>query len=184
MLYNELFEAWKREKETEDLQKLSKNFYHMLADYTRKLREESRMLDPKTTKAKLLTQESGKTNKMIKELVMIRRQKAVRKTVSGELVPSESLTHEEETLLKTITSPFESYEALLKDILNGRLPQSEGKEKPKKQVLRFLKDIPAIIGADMKTYGPFKAEDVASVPQANAKVLVKQSIAVEVEVKL
>lgn len=183
-MYNELFEAWKREKETGELQRLPKNFYHMLADYTRKLREESRMLDPKTTKARLLTQESRKTNVMIRDLVMIRRQKTVRKATAGELMPSESLTPEEETLFKTIASPFESYQALLKDVLSGRVPQSEGREKPKKQVLRFLKDIPAIIGADMKTYGPFKIEDVASVPQANAKVLVKQGVAVEVEVKL
>jgi DNA replication initiation complex subunit (GINS family) len=35
----------------------------------------------------------------------------------------------------------------------------------------------------MKTYGPFKPEDVASLPQENAKILVKQGVAVEVEAK-
>jgi DNA replication factor GINS len=48
-------------------------------------------------------------------------------------------------------------------------------------VLRFLKDVPALIGSDMKTYGPFEAEDVATLPSENAKILVKQGLAEKVE---
>jgi DNA replication initiation complex subunit (GINS family) len=49
-------------------------------------------------------------------------------------------------------------------------------------VLRFVKPVPAVIGADMKTYGPFLVEDVASLPVENAKILVKQGFAQMVEV--
>jgi DNA replication initiation complex subunit (GINS family) len=42
--------------------------------------------------------------------------------------------------------------------------------------------VPAIIGSDMKTYGPFEAEDIASLPAENAKILVKQGLAEKVEV--
>ena len=52
----------------------------------------------------------------------------------------------------------------------------------KRVTLRFVKDIPAVIGADMKAYGPFMVEDVASLPVENAKVFVKQGLAVAVEV--
>jgi DNA replication factor GINS len=45
-----------------------------------------------------------------------------------------------------------------------------------------LKEIPAIIGADMKTYGPFKTEDVASLPAENARILAKQNLAEKVEI--
>jgi len=38
------------------------------------------------------------------------------------------------------------------------------------------------MGVDLKSYGPFKVEDVASLPAENAKVLVKQGLAVQVEV--
>jgi DNA replication initiation complex subunit (GINS family) len=44
-----------------------------------------------------------------------------------------------------------------------------------------LKEVPAIIGADMKTYGPFKVEDVAALPVENTKILVKQGLAERVE---
>ncbi|MGC8999287.1 MAG: hypothetical protein ACP5JW_07900, partial [Candidatus Bathyarchaeia archaeon] len=52
----------------------------------------------------------------------------------------------------------------------------------KKILLRFLKDVPAIVGQDMKIYGPFKAEDVASVPVENAKILIRQGLAEEINV--
>ena len=52
----------------------------------------------------------------------------------------------------------------------------------KRSTIRFLKNIPAIMGADMKSYGPFIAEDVASLPPQNAQILVKQGLAVLVEV--
>jgi DNA replication initiation complex subunit (GINS family) len=34
----------------------------------------------------------------------------------------------------------------------------------------------------MKTYGPFKTEDVASLPVENARILVKQNLAEKVEI--
>jgi len=182
-MYNELYEAWKKEKENAELQPLRKDFYTKLAEYMRKMRAESRMLDEKTTKAKLLTHESKNVQKMVKELVLLRHEKTVKKALAGETIPKESVTQEEERLVKEIVPSFESFQTLMKDIMSGRLPQLESREKPKKRVLRFIKEIPAIIGADMKTYGPFKPEDVASLPLENARILTKQGVAVEVEVK-
>jgi len=43
--------------------------------------------------------------------------------------------------------------------------------------VRFLKDMPAIVGADMKVYGPFAKGDVVELPKVNAEVIVKQEIA-------
>ena len=44
-------------------------------------------------------------------------------------------------------------------------------------VVRFVQDVPQIIGVDLKTHGPFRAEDVASLPRENAEALVKQGLA-------
>jgi DNA replication factor GINS len=77
----------------------------------------------------------------------------------------------------------ESYQALFKEVSRGRLPGMKSKKKAKGMVVRFLKEVPEIVGADMKTYGPFKAEDVATLPVENAKALIKQEVAVEVETK-
>ncbi len=43
--------------------------------------------------------------------------------------------------------------------------------------VRFLKDVPAIVGADMKTYGPFKKGTLAALPKENAEILIKMGAA-------
>ncbi len=183
MLYNELYDAWRREKDSAELQSLSKDFYVKLAEYMRKLREESRMLDEKTTRGRLLMHEAENVRKMVKELVSLRHGKAVQLISRSEAVNVEGLTKEEEKLFSEVSHPFELFQGVMKEVEAGRLPQT-GREKLKNRVLRFLKETPVIVGADMKTYGPFQPEDVASVPAENAKVLTKQGIAVEVEVQL
>jgi len=50
-------------------------------------------------------------------------------------------------------------------------------------VVRFLQDIPEIVGTDLRIYGPYKKEDVGSLPGENAHALIKQGAAKPIEVK-
>jgi DNA replication factor GINS len=183
-MYDELCQAWKREKENPEIQPLSKDFYTRLNEYLRKAKEESRMLDEKTVRAKILIREAKNVRRMVNELVSLRQQKIVRIMLTGEALTVDRLPQEEEKLVKGIAPPLESFQALPKELLSGRLQQESSAQRPRHAVLRFLIETPSIIGADMKAYGPFKPEDVASIPQENARILVKQGVAVEVEVKL
>jgi DNA replication factor GINS len=185
-VYDELYEAWRREKENADIQALPKDFFSRLTQYVKKLKEESRMLDEKSTRARLLLQEAKNAKKLSEELIRLRYEKFVKKLMSGEQIAKEDLSAEEEKLYGEIASSVESYQNFSKGVLSGNTSavKVEAKEKPKKRVLRFLLEVPAIIGADMKSYGPFKPEDVASVPAENAKILIKQGLAAEVEAKI
>ena len=183
-MYDELYEAWKREKENRELQTLSKDFYSKLAEYVKSLREESRMLDRKTLKARLMLRGFENVKKSVKELIRLRYEKTLKETVAGRVVPGDVLTEEEERLHKAVLPLAESYRAFLRDVLRGRSSPVEREEKPKRVLLRFLREIPAIIGSDMRTYGPFKAEDIATLPIENARILLEKGIAVEVEAKV
>ena len=182
-LYDELYEAWKKEKGSVEIQKLPRNFYAKLADYLKKVREESRMLDEKTTKAKLMKRELKNVKSMVKELFQLRQDKVRKKALDRETVPKEVLTEEEEKLYGEILPLAETYQTFLKDVIQGHLSRIEKEEKPKKMLVRFVQEIPAIVGSDMETYGPFKPEDVTTLPTENARILIKQGVAVEVEAK-
>ena len=182
-MYDELYEAWKKEKENAEIQRFPKNFYAKVAGYMKKIREERRMLDEKTTKAKLLKHEFENVKKMADELFQLRRDKVRKKALDRETVPGKILTEDEEKLYREILPLAETYQTFLKDILQGRLSRIEKEEKSKKILLRFVQEIPAIVGSDMKTYGPFEPEDLATLPSENARILIKQGVAVEVEAK-
>lgn len=180
-MYNELYEIWRRELESVELTTLSPDFYSRIADYLRSIKEESRMLDKRTVKARLLKSEMRNVKRMVRELIRTRYGKLVTKVTEGEKIPSDILTVEEERIY-TGLSPFaEVYRGFAKSILRGQVPKNV-EQKNKRVLLRFLKDVPAIIGADMGTYGPFRVEDVASLPIENAKILVEQGLAEKIEV--
>jgi len=54
-------------------------------------------------------------------------------------------------------------------------------EKLGEQTVCFVQEIPAIVGSDMKTYGPFKRGDIAKLPPRNARALIKQGVAVRAD---
>jgi DNA replication factor GINS len=182
-MYDELYAAWKKEKENVEIQRLPKNFYAKIAEYVGKIREERRMLDKKTTKAKLLNREFKSVKNMAEELILLRYDKALKKSLARETVPKGVLIEEEEKLYGEILPLAEVYQTFLKGVLRGRLSSIEREEKPKTILLRFVQEIPAIVGSDMKTYGPFEPEDIATLPSENARILIKQGVAVKVEAK-
>jgi len=182
-VYEKLYEAWRRERETVEIQMLPKDFYAKLADYMKKMREESRMLDKKTLRARLMEREFKNAKKLVKKLYRLRREKFLNGAKEGKSVPKDRLTEDEERLYAGISPFAESYQALFKDVSRGRSPHVKPEKKGKRMVVRFLQEIPAIVGSDMKTYGPFKPEDIATLPVENAKALIKQGVTEEVEAK-
>lgn len=182
-MYDELFEAWRKEHENPSLQSLPRDFYARLADYMRRIREERRMMDEESIRGKLIRREEENARKMIGELIRIRYEKIRRLIAGGEIAPLAALTEEEENLYNNMSAQVEAYQSLIEDILQGRKPKIRHNEKRGVLVVRILKEIPQIIGVDMKIYGPFKPEDIAVLPEENAKALIKQGAAMEINIQ-
>jgi len=181
-MYNELYEIWKKELESVELVKLPADFYSRIADYLRQIKSESRMLDKRTVRASLLKKEMRNVKRMVHELIRARYKKLVKKVARGGKVPFAVLTVEEEKFYKGVSPLAEAYKSFVRNLLRGYTLKADVKREHKNAALRFLKDVPAIIGVDMKTYGPFKVEDVSSLPVENAKILIKQGLAEKIEV--
>ena len=189
-MYDELYAAWRLEIENGELGSLPSDFYARVAEYLHRIKEEDKMQDKKTTRTKLLEHEMANAQRMAQELLGTRYRKLIKIVVAGRKVPSDSLTAEEKKLYSSVTPSAEAYGKFVAGIIEGRvvkdeIPTSPVSEPPVVHVrltLRFLKPVPEIIGADMKSYGPFQVEDVASVPVENAKILVKQGLAKAIEV--
>jgi DNA replication factor GINS len=183
-VYGDLFKAWKADKTTDELQRLPKGFYKDLSQYIRALKEEARMLDEKTLRASLISTEMEYAKHLASDLIRLSERKILLNAATKRSISSDSLTEEEEKLYRTLMDSTEGYDKALKDAVEGRSPilEAETSQKPKRILIRFLREIPAIAGIDMNVYGPFKPEDIASIPAENAEMLVKQGVAVRVEI--
>lgn len=180
-MYNELYETWKLELENKELQKLPAEFYSTVANYMKKLREEGRMLEKRTLKANLLRKEMQNAKHMAQELIQIRYRKIMGKVARGEQVAQDLLTLEEKTIYSRAAPFAETVQNFASEVVRGQTPKMKMDQQHKKVAVRFLKDVPAIIGADMKTYGPFKVEDVAMLPAENTRILITQGLVEKVE---
>jgi DNA replication factor GINS len=190
-MYDELYAAWRLEIENGELGSLPSDFYNRVAEYLRRIKEENKMQDKKTVRTNLLEREMANAQRMAQELLSARYRKLVKMVVAGRKMPPDSLTAEEAKLYSGIAPSADTYNKFVAGIIEGRIikveilttPTTEPPVVHVRMTLRFLKPVPSIIGADMKSYGPFQVEDVASVPVENAKILVKQGLAKAIEVQ-
>jgi len=180
-MYNELYNAWRREIEEVSLGGLPPDFYARIADYLRRINEESR-IDKKSVKVNLLEREAQNVKRMLNELLWARYKKMVKTITQEQKLPSELLTVEEAKMCESFVTFSCAYQKFAKGLMQGQTAKVEAEVSHKRLTLRFTKNTPTIIGLDMKTYGPFAVEDVASLPVENARILVKQGLAVPVEV--
>ena len=195
-MYNQLYAAWQREIEDPTLGALSPDFYIKIGEYLRRIKDEDKVLDKKSVKMNLLMHESANVERMLKELLDTRYRKLIKNVTKNQKAPVGLLTIEEARMFETFTDFTKTYRKFADDLMQGQIAQKAGSDTPpikvvvktdtasvsKRSTIRFLKSIPSIMGADMKSYGPFAAEDIASLPLQNAHILVKQGLAVLVEV--
>jgi DNA replication factor GINS len=195
-MYNELYSAWKAEVSDSSLGSLPQDFYVKINAYLAKIKEDNKLLDKKSLKVTLLEHEKQHVNQMLEELLRLRYEKLLKAITETQKVPSASLAAEEAKLCENFLSFSSAYQKFTKSLLLGETSQTTSTptitapnpfssvvnlDAPKRVALRFSKNVPAVIGFDMKTYGPFKVEDVATLPVENAKMLVKQGLAVQID---
>ncbi|MHA1409191.1 MAG: DNA replication complex subunit Gins51 [Candidatus Odinarchaeia archaeon] len=92
-----------------------------------------------------------------------------------------SPTAESESALNSDTKSIEKTETIKKqEKIEQQGINSTLLDKPKYLIIRIREEIPPIVGSDLKTYGPFKPEDIAAVPVKNAELLIKKGAAVKI----
>ena len=141
------------------------------------MKEAQRNLDQRSLKAILLDEETKRIERLVVELIDRRLSKIWRTSQTNAQVTthaSEKWAHEE---LSTLARHYRKFK---EDTVQGIEPSNSPETKKDKLLLRFIKDMPSIIGVDLKTHGPFLKEDIAVLPYENAESLIRQSTAIEI----
>jgi DNA replication factor GINS len=169
---NSLYATLLRETENDTVQEISSDLYISISNFISKLKSEG--YDGVESKVKdtlilIITD-------LISLLLKIRLEKALSTTYAN-------LINEEKFILDAQTEMEERKEMILSGLLNGKsklLESISQKHKTKPIVIRFLKEIDQIVGSDLEKYGPFKAEDIATIPYENAQALITKNIAAKI----
>ena len=182
MMYNLLYDLWLKEKEHIELQSLPKDFYTNLTEYIIKIHKQKRMLDRNSPKSRLISQEFTRVKRLTQELIELRFKKLIEIAGSNEILKEDLFTNEEDALRK-LRVTFEKFRIFASQVVQGKkLKINSHIDQTRNPLLRFLKEVPTVVGSDFNLYGPFSVEDIASVPAENAKVLTKRGVAARIEI--
>jgi DNA replication factor GINS len=172
---NSLHNTVLRETENDSLLEIKPNFYRNLSDFIGNLRKQE--FDGVENKIKDTMIE------MASELTSLLIQIRLEKISNSNDFDISYLLDEEKFILDSHEEQNERTEMILSATINGKskfLELLAENHKIKKVVIRFLSEVNEIVGADLEKYGPFKAEDIATIPYENAQALIAKNIATKV----
>ncbi len=170
--YNDIYEAARKERYSDQLQQLPKNFVNEVADYLKEKKEiASKQEDVfpdvivKTKKQlenaiTLFRELIVRRKKKILNLVLIATETGISKQDFENMLPFEKTLFEE--LMKSV----DLSDKKLNDMLNGN------KQEQKNELIVFKEYVKEFIGLDGEKMGAFEKGQIANIPKEIAKILI------------
>ena len=179
--YEAIYDILRRERSRQELQKLDQTFYKEVSSY---IKDKEDVLESQKQKSSIFAQkEIEKTekqlenvNKIIKELYEKRELKITQLAISfararnmqevPELLPEEKIMFN--NVVKILK---DSRENNLNEVLYNKPKVIKTVQETK--LVRFIQAVPKFVTEDLKEYGPFEEEYIASLPNKVADLLIK-----------
>jgi DNA replication factor GINS len=172
---NKLHHVVLRETENDSVQEINPDFYRNLSDFIGDLKKQE--FDGVESKIKEVIINTA--TELTSLLISIR----LNKISKLNNIDFKNVLDEEKFILDAEEEQRERTEMILSATINGKskfLESISQNHKTKTVVIRFLQEVDEITGADLEKYGPFKTEDIATIPYENAQALISKNIATKV----
>ncbi len=158
------------------LVQLPGDFYSKISVYGRKLRRSAGSSASEVAN-RLITKQARIIDSMVRELLTVRANKATQQRTFLRLLP-------EERYVCSAQQKFQKRFELFTDAVSAGQPSfiefARRSEAERSISVRLTKHVNELVGPGLRRYGPFEAEDVVSLPAANADVLIASGDAVEI----
>lgn len=203
MTYEKLYDLLRKEKYSQELQKVDENFFRSIIKY---LEEKSAIIDAQKSKDSIFAGEIEKTEKqlvnvkkIVKELYEKRENKIMQLALFSSRIKERDippvLLPEERKLFLEILEVLNRFRgSVLESVIEKKVP-SVPESKPKDikrteedsekaselKVVRLLHPVPQFVANDLNIYGPFEEEDTSVLPKKTANVLIKKKRAEEIK---
>jgi DNA replication initiation complex subunit (GINS family) len=161
---------------SEPLTQLPSDFYSTLSTYSQKLKRSAGSGSSEVS-IHLIASQARMIESMVRQLLKLRAKKAMRQNALLQLLP-------EERYVCSAEQKFQRrFETMVEAVSSGQpsfIEFAHASESQRSITVRFVKRVNELVGLDMKHYGPFDADDIASIPAASADILIAGGDAVEV----
>lgn len=173
--YNELYDALRKERYSEQLQALPKNFIKEVSAYLKDKKEIADKKDDEFSDTIIKTKKQFENSVAIfKELILRRKKKILDLAfVAAETGISkrdfENMLLVEKEAFDGIMRSLEKSDKKINEMLKG-MEEEDG--KPRNKMIVFIEDVEEFLDLEGNRMGPFKKGDIANIPQEIANILV------------
>jgi len=182
--YNELYDVLRRERYSEQLQPIPKNFVKEVASYLKDKKQIANKDDDDFSDTILKTKKQFENSIAIFKELMLRRKKKILELafVAAETGISkrdfENMLAIEKESFDSIMKALEKGDKKIAGILKG---SGEDVEEPKNRIIVFIQNTDEFLGLDGNKLGPFKKGDMANLAEEIANILIIDKKAESVE---
>ena len=171
--YNDIYEASRKERYSEQLQPLSKNFIKDVAEYLRDKKEIASKESDSFSEVILKTKKQLENAiTLFKELMLRRRKKLLALVlIAAETGISkqdfDNMLNIEKGLFENLMKSIDSSDKELNEEINGKKIKEQNNE-----LIIFLYSVDEFVGIDGGKMGPFEKGDIANISKEIAKILI------------
>lgn len=164
------------ETQSDHLLALPGDFYSKVAAYSQKLKR-SAGSGASDISVRLTSTQAKMIDSIVRQLLKLRAVKAMRQSALTQLLP-------EERYVCSAEQKFQKRFQTFVEAVAGGQPSfvefAHQSESKRSVTVRFLRHVNELVGLDLRHYGPFEMEDVASLPAASADILIAGGDAMEI----
>lgn len=181
--YNELYDALRKERYSEQLQPIPKNFIKEVADYLKDKKEIANKKDDDFSDTILKTKKQFENSISIFKEFMLRRKKKILELafVAAETGISkrdfENMLAVEKECFEGIMKSLEKGDKKINEMLKG----ASGETGPKNKMIVFIENTDEFLDLDGNKLGPFDKGDIANISEEIANILILDKKAEGVE---
>lgn len=180
--YNDIYEAARKERYSDQLQSLGKNFIEEVAEYLRDKKEAASREDDVFSDAIAKTKKQLENAVILFNELILRRRKKILNLVliAAETGISkqdfENMLPFERTLFEEMMKNIDSTNKQMHELLNGKKEEEE-----KNELILFKANVDRFMDLEGGNLGPFEKGQMANIPKTIAKILVDDGKADVVE---
>ena len=173
--YNEIYEALRKEKYSEQLQPLSRDFVKQVAEYFKEKKEMSNKEEDLFSESIIKTKRQLENAVIIfKELILKRKKKILHLAfIAAETGITKKdfdyMLEFEKEMFEKIMQTIEQTDKEVSNLLNS----SGDKKESRMFLLNFKSEVEEFLGLEGEKLGPFSKGEITSLPEQIANILVE-----------
>ncbi|MBI4043637.1 MAG: DNA replication complex GINS family protein [Candidatus Diapherotrites archaeon] len=181
--YDELTRVYRLEKNTSRLVELPEDFYNALYEFM--VNEHNQYLESLKDVSSSRARDFSNLRKMVEELFGLREKKVLSLALvsarTSDGMP-EHLTLQEKELFSDLLEAINAHRGVLSGLMVSGTraspgePLTESAKDLNTLPVRILSEVPAFVGSDLKSYGPFQPGQTVQLPNRIAHMFVARAL--------